>query len=266
MKKETRKILITVKAYPNQSKKHDETVCAAGIDIDRSEWVRLYPIPFRDLEKYKRFKKYNIIEVCVSKPSNDKRPESLRVETDSIKILDILDSKDGWREREKIILPTVSDSMCEIIERNKTKSKSLGMFMPCDIDFKWEKKSNSTLSKKSSNHAQLSFYNPNKKILETIPYKFKYIFKCKNNFNCPGHRYSIIDWEIGEAYRKWRDIYKTVDELLLKIKQRWLTEICSPNNNVYFFVGNHSLYTGTFMILGAFYPPSRFNQLELFNC
>jgi hypothetical protein len=43
---ETRRILVTVKAYPNPSSKYDETVCVAGIDVNSKEWIRLYPVPY----------------------------------------------------------------------------------------------------------------------------------------------------------------------------------------------------------------------------
>lgn len=59
----TKKVLITVKAYPNPSTKYGETVCCAGIDIDTGKWIRLYPIPFRDLDSAKQFSKYTIIEI-----------------------------------------------------------------------------------------------------------------------------------------------------------------------------------------------------------
>ena len=57
---ETKTVLVTVKAYPNPSRKYTETVCCAGIDIDTKKWIRLYPIPYRDLDESQKFKKYNI--------------------------------------------------------------------------------------------------------------------------------------------------------------------------------------------------------------
>jgi hypothetical protein len=59
----TKKVLVTVKAYPNPSKKYGETVCVAGIDLGTGKWIRLYPIQYRDLEDEKKFKKYSIIEI-----------------------------------------------------------------------------------------------------------------------------------------------------------------------------------------------------------
>jgi hypothetical protein len=51
------RILITVKTYPTISKTHGELVCTAGIREDGS-WIRLYPVPFRRMEDYKKFEKY----------------------------------------------------------------------------------------------------------------------------------------------------------------------------------------------------------------
>lgn len=42
------RILVTVKAYPNPSKKYIETVCVAGV-TESGQWIRLYPIPYRFL-------------------------------------------------------------------------------------------------------------------------------------------------------------------------------------------------------------------------
>ena len=51
---EKKTVLVTVKAYPNPSTKYVETVCCAGVDLPTGEWLRLYPIRYRDLEDNKR--------------------------------------------------------------------------------------------------------------------------------------------------------------------------------------------------------------------
>jgi len=172
MNSEIKKVLITVKAYPNTSRTYKESVCAAGIDVGRSEWVRLYPIPFRDLEKEKRFKKYSIVEIEVSKPKKDNRPESFKVNNDSIKILDLINTDKDWERRKRIILPTSSNSMCEILDKSKTENKSMGMFKPHKIKFEYKRRSKEEMKKRQKDYSQLSFYNPTKKKLEIIPYKF----------------------------------------------------------------------------------------------
>lgn len=118
---ETKRVLITVKAYPNPSKKYGETVCCAGIDVDTQQWIRLFPIPFRDLDSSQKFKKYTIIRVKCRKASDDHRIESYKIDMDSIELLSYLDTKRKWDERKQIVLPTVSASFCSILEKNTRK-------------------------------------------------------------------------------------------------------------------------------------------------
>lgn len=122
---EKKTVLVTVKAYPNPSRKYGETVCYAGVDLSTGEWIRLFPIPF----------------------------------------------------------------------------------------------------------------------------------KCDGVAECPGHKMSIVDWELGQSYRSWRRRYPDRDTLLEKIQERWLNLICSEKNDVYFYVGNMKRFRTSFMVLGVFYPP-----------
>lgn len=250
-----KKVLITVKAYPNPSKKYGEAVCVAGIDIDKKQWVRLYPVPFRDLDDKQKFKKYTIIEVKATKPSDDKRPESYKIDSGSIKIIEQLDTKDRWNRRKSIIFPTISKSMCEILKNYEIEDKSLGMFKPININFVWEKAIVKYKNDRESYYAQLSFFNRQKNTPEIIPFDFRYKFYCYDESNCQGHDYSIVDWEIAQAYRDWRWKYKPEELLLNKIKERWLDRICNPKNDIYFYVGNLKRFRDKFMILGIFYPP-----------
>ncbi|MDO8525843.1 MAG: hypothetical protein Q7S07_05085, partial [Candidatus Omnitrophota bacterium] len=112
-----------------------------------------------------------------------------------------------------------------------------------------------TMIRRTSGQGEKQSFCQKKKEIEGLPYCFRYRFKCSNESDCPGHDYPIIDWEIGQAYRDWRHTYKAEELLLSKIKERWLTRICSSKNDVYFFVGNQNRFRKNFMILGVFYPP-----------
>lgn len=257
MKHEKKTVLVTVKAYPNPSTKYRETVCVAGIDLDKKRWIRLYPIPFRDLDNESKFKKYNIIEVNASKAKDDHRPESYKVDFENIKILEHVDTdkKRDWANRKKLVLPTVSNSMCEILQASMTSDKSLGMFKPRNVDFIIQNARKVDEEKRRSCYAQLSFFNRTKNAPEPIPFDFRYRFFCEHEPLCSGHNMQIIDWEIGQAYRDWRRRYKTQDLLLEKIRERWLNRMCSASRDIYFFVGNMQRFRENFMILGVFYPP-----------
>ena len=249
----TKRVLITVKAYPNPSKTYSETVCCAGIDVETLQWIRLYPIPYRDLDSSKKFKKYTIISVRCRKASDDHRIESYKIDMDSIEPISHLDTKQKWESRRKIVLHSVSTSFCSILE-DTTENKSLGTFKPCDIDFSWKKASLESEAKREACYAQLSFFDTKKEAIEQIPFDFYYQFICNGQPDCPGHKLPIIDWEIGQAYRDWRYKYKTQELLLQKIRQRWLDLICSQKNDVYFYVGNMKRFHNQFMVLGVFYP------------
>ena len=249
----TKRVLITVKAYPNPSKKYGETVCCAGIDIDTLQWLRLYPIPFRDLDTSHKFQKYTIISVRCWKAPDDHRVESYKIDIDSIEPVSHLDTKQKWQSRKRIVLPTVTPSFCSILE-DTARSTSLGTFKPCDINFSWKKAALESEAKREACYAQLSFFDAKKRAIEQIPFDFYYHFKCHGRPDCPGHQLPIIDWEMGESYRKWRYRYRSQEQLLQKIRQRWLDLMCSEKNDVYFYVGNMKRFREHFMVLGVFYP------------
>ena len=102
---ETKEILITVKAYPNPSKKYQETTCVAG--VSGGEWIRLYPINFRGLPPDKAFKKYELI-----KPTFSMESESFIPDSDSIEKVGFIDTRNDpyWEKRKEYLLPTVSSS------------------------------------------------------------------------------------------------------------------------------------------------------------
>ena len=162
---ETKQVLITVKAYPNPSKKYGETVCVAGIELESKKWIRLYPITYRDLEVDKKFKKYDVIEIKTAKALKDKRPESFKVDVDSIKIIAHYDTKGNWQKRKEIISSTASNSLCEIYEECKHNDKSLGMFKPQNVKFLYQQAKPNDRETRETCYAQLSLYNNEKDVL-----------------------------------------------------------------------------------------------------
>jgi len=71
------KILITIKTYPIPSKKYDELVCTAGV-TESGDFIRLYPINFRELDYARQYRKYQWMEVEAEKHTGrDVRKESI---------------------------------------------------------------------------------------------------------------------------------------------------------------------------------------------
>ena len=130
----TEQILITVRTYPVPARKNIEVSCTAGVTSD-GDWIRLFPVPYRLLDYDKRFAKYQWIEADVTKAQQDTRPESYKLNVDTISIREQLGSEDGWRERKRVLKPLIRDSMCQIRrEREANSFPTLGLFRPAKIE------------------------------------------------------------------------------------------------------------------------------------
>lgn len=252
---ETKRILITVKAYPQPSRRYGEAVCVAGI-TDVGKWIRLYPVQFRDLPQEKQFRKYDWIEAKVIKSSDDTRPESYHVDPDSIRKLHFVDTKNNWAERKKIILPLLNKSLEELIEKCKNENISLGLIKPKEVlDLIIREEPENWSPEKEMYLRQISLFSSvQKQVLEKIPWSFAYKFNCYDD-KCNGeHILSYVDWEIYQSYRSWRKKYK--DKVLIEIKKKYF-DFFKENRELYFYVGTvHKFHRfATFVVIGAFYPP-----------
>ena len=261
---EKKKILVVVKTYPNPSKKYQETVCVAGVLLnDPHSWIRLYPVPFRSLPLNQQFKKYTIIEAEVCKNPQDTRPESYKVNAESIQTIEAIGTDNKWRRRKEYLLPLVDLSMCQIQDDQKQTQKSLGLFKPSKIeDFIIEPTKNADWDNSEKQIlSQMNLFDPNQKILEKIPYKFKIKYFCSDS-QCSGHTQGLIDWETGELFR---NVIKSYNEktALEKVKEKYLNEVFNPNRDPYLIVGNQFGGRLSFLILSVFWPPV-VKQLDLF--
>ena len=85
--KQKLKVLITVKTYPIPSSRYEELVCTAGV-TETGDFIRLYPINFRELPFDQQYKKYQWIEIMATKhEGRDARKESYRPDCDTLKII-----------------------------------------------------------------------------------------------------------------------------------------------------------------------------------
>jgi len=94
------KILIWAKTYPELSSKYLETVCTAGM-LPSGKPLRLYPIPYRYLGGEKeQFSLFQWITADIQKKPDDSRPESFRIDCDSIESGEIIPTtQDEWGKR-----------------------------------------------------------------------------------------------------------------------------------------------------------------------
>jgi hypothetical protein len=253
---ERKEIFITVKTYPHPSNTYGELVCVAGIEKS-GNLIRLYPLRYRTMQGEQQFSKYQWIDVEVEKNSSDNRPESYRVVQPSIKLLKKVNDN---VEKEKIILgDRILPTMCSLSSDAGRLNRSLAIVKPVIVEdfFAEEDSPEWSAPQKEALRKILLWEVASRPLLEKIPYKFYYKYKCCEP-NCRGHQQSIYDWELFALYRKYKD--KQI--AITKVKEKFYTQMCDKKKNLHFFVGTHSSYPA-WIILGTFWPNKKTTQLTL---
>ena len=273
--------LPVVKAYPAISTRYGEVACIAGVQFEDTgplsppivSWVRLFPVPFRDLEDDQKFAKYQPIEVRVDTHSSDSRPETRRPDRESIKVSgEVIPSKGDWLARRPYIEPLMADSMCAIQRAREEERTSLGIFRPAkieglvvqEIDIEAEKKERAeTVARREAQGSLLKGgeIDEGKEMLgalDLIPVRFKLKYRCSDP-DCVGHTMTIVDWEILQLYRNVRNRHDWEDV----VRRRILEEICASTKDLALIVGNQHRHENAFLILGFWWPNRIPDQLGL---
>lgn len=253
MNQQRLRMLVTVKAYPAITRRHGEAVCVAGIDVDAPRWIRLFPVPFRDMPSDRRFKKFDILELAASKAS-DPRPESHQPNVDTLNVVGHIASSRP-DERRRLVDPLLRPSMCAIRREQQATGASLAVFRPgTPPELVIEEDRSPWQPNKQMIVNQPSMLMPGKQGLEKLPFRFIYRYRCAAERGCRGHEQSIVDWEIASAFRRWRDSHGE-DRALDMIRAKWADELWAVGRETAVFVGNQFKNPDGFLILGVFWPP-----------
>lgn len=259
------RVLITVRTYPVPANKGAETSCTAAI-TDSGKWIRLFPVPWRSLPRDKQFRRYQWIEAELKRARGDARPESHNISVDTIKLREFVPTTNDWAERKAILKPLIRPSMCAIRkERDEKEQPTLGLFRPKAISRltispanppDWTPAQRAILSQKSFGFDAKA----PKEELEKIPFDFFYEFVCDDP-GCRGHKMSCTDWEMAEAYRRWKSDYG--DGWEGAFRQRFEREMID-RFDTHFYVGTMHGHPRTWIIVGLFYP-TKPKPLPLFS-
>ena len=260
------RILVTVKTYPCLSQKYDELVCTAGLREDGS-WIRIYPVPFRKLEPYKQYKKYDWIELDVVKNLKDFRPESFRpVSLDTpITVVGHLDTKNDWAARKDLVLRNVYTDFEKLLEDSRATNMSLAVlkanitgFEVKEVEREWDAKK---LEAVKANQNQLELFEQKEvfEVVRKLPYEFSYKFATEDG---KPHTLMIEDWELGTLY--WNCLKSSNgDEKLAceKVKQMYYEHMVN-DCDLYLILGTTKEFQQRkmpqpFIVIGTFYPPQK---------
>lgn len=255
--------LILVKAAPVLTSQLQESMCVAAMTLDDApRWVRLHPVPFRDLGDDSRFRKYQQITARVKRSRSDRRPESWTPIEGSIQLGETIGTSHGWSRRRELVAQLGDRTMCDLVAANRSGSgpdtPSLAVVRTADapellIDERDVEQLDTWRRRADAIAAQPSLFDdPSapKPAFEVIPWRFRYHYRCLAPA-CNGHKQTIVDWEAVALYRNirgerdWRE----------KLRQKFIDELWAPERETVLFVGNMEQYPWNFLILGIFWPP-----------
>lgn len=235
--------VVLIKAAPQAGQRHGETVCCAGIDLYGS-WLRLYPVSFRLLEDRKKFGRWDRIRFNWRLPNDDTRPESRRVDQDSIEII----KKISQLERQSFLAKSIVTSLV----RERELGRSLALLRPEILEFVVEKKSDEVLvSEKARFRAlrdQSDMFAKKATPYQPCPFNFRYRYKTDD-----GERFGTCqDWETEATYFRWAQMYGE-QQAIYRMHKVFGEEY--PRNGVVFAMGTHSQHPNTWLINGVITLP-----------
>lgn len=250
------RLLVTVKAYPTLTDKHGEAVCCAGVRLDTPdpEWVRLFPVPHRAMRPAQQFAKYDVVEVQARPASDDNRPESYQPNVDTLVITGKIGTQRGWLDRARFVEPLVGAGLCQVQELG-ANGPSLHAFRPQrPLVLSVERRAPRS-SGKEGIARQLDLMDPSRKVLEDLPYVFKYRYHCGPDCERrDGHHQTILDWEVSQAFRSWRLKYGE-SGATQRIKEKWQTQIAGEDRDLVLLAGNTNAHRNVWCVLGTYWPP-----------
>ena len=254
---ERNRILIWGKTYPELSQQYGETVCTAGC-LEDGRPVRIYPVPFRLLDDYEQYKLYQWMTSSIKPSTDDPRPESYKINVNSIDLGEVIDTDPGWMERRQIIEKDSSwhfDSVADLKTAQQRHDRSLGIVPVGEVNRvhvteRSEKKEKEHRQKLQAIRAQNDlFQDQSSPHLQFQKHRIKVEWRCGTPENihpdCTGHDMMILDWGLGELGRR---------EGPEKAKQK-IEMISDPEKyDLKFFLGNMLAYQKSFTIVGLWYP------------
>lgn len=253
---EEKRVLVTVKAYPQPSKAYRETVCIAGV-TDEGKWIRLFPVTFRNLAEGAKFKTYAWVTVQAWKTSHDPRPESYHIDPDSITVNSTISPDKDWENRWNILRPLVNPSLEALKAQQKQDKTSLGLIKPRQIldlviepaeEPEWSSAELEKLLRRELFDAEAQKRPLH--LLEKIPFRFAYHFLCDDPA-CKGHNLSVISWEVMESFRRWQAKYE--EDWQVKFREKYWDYMLQ--RDLHFYVGNMASHPTSWLIIGLYYPP-----------
>ena len=205
-------------------------MCVAGIDT-YGNWHRLYPLPFKLLRPEQRFNRWDIIRTrWRSAAPKDMRPESKRIDHESIEIIREIKKSERHEFARRAIVESLSEQ--------KASGRSFALIRPENPEFIIRPLSDAAKTKNQRRRDTLLSYTDmftgDSTVLtpHVAPFSFHYRFVHEGKTLT----HTCIDWETERTFFKWRDKYGEQDTLQ-KMRDKWGHDM--PARGIAFAMGTH---------------------------
>lgn len=257
-----KRLLIWGTTYPEFSRKYYETVCTGAIDADTGRLIRIYPVTLRHLEQ--RFRHYSWIEAEVASNPSDPRPESYKINQDSIVIRESVSRDDGWSGRRDWVLRpgNVFGSVKQLLEAQARDGTSLGLVRPARITKVFARRRTQAERDEWIKHREAAlaqkdlFVDVDAKtrelVLPGVEYRMRFL--CADSACVTEHDMGVLDWGVYALSRKQCALKGPVQaeqDVIARIE----TNLDTTKREAYLFLGNSLPHPTSFMIVGLFHPP-----------
>jgi len=245
------RFLVLAKTYPNPSARYQETVCVAAI-TPQCELVRLYPIKFRYLSGAMQFRKWDWIRARTRTPSDDRRPESRRVDMDSlIRDGDSVGTENGWASRRYWLESNLFPSMGALDLARRQVGTSLGVLkvdrlvdikITSEPEPEWDEKQLAYLR-------QGQLLDRKRPMLRKLPIRVHYAYEIDTPAGTEEWTHRVFDWELGALFWNCQNLCGSDWEEPLR--SRLSFEGCG----LYLIMGTQHRFPDQWLIVGLAYPP-----------
>lgn len=231
------RVTIVVKALPQPSSKHGETVCCAGL-TSSGAWKRLYPVRFRHLTGDSSFNRWDWVDFKYRRPTHDSRVESCHVFEDTIRKVGSLHKGSRGPLLCRVLQPS--------IEAASAAGQSLAVIRPASPHFTYKKKSQAAIDREKAAYEkaarQTSFLDEELRALQPTPYEFKFSFQDGRK-----HVFTCADWEAHAMF--YNERLRTNEQKALQWMMETFNEVY-PRAGMLFAVGNQAKRPQTWQLLG----------------
>ncbi|MDF2441430.1 MAG: hypothetical protein JWN98_2414, partial [Abditibacteriota bacterium] len=248
-----------VKTYPQPSTKHRETTCVAALNR-QGALRRLFPVTFRFIDGDMQFQKWEWVRANVLRAHDDRRPESHKLDVDSIiKVGAKIGTNNGWEERKKWVEPHILENFEALEKRRQDTGETLGILRPTRLtklevtavkNPDWTSEEKEKLSKECLFDTDETKSRP---ALRKLPFDFHYHYECETTMGVETNRHKITDWEAGALY--WNCVHNYGPNWERPFRARLQEEFAKKD--LMLLMGTIHRFPGQWLIVGLIYPPKR---------